>query len=218
MMGIVHSRAAPRSSVRLHDALTDGAPGPEHERSARRARGLDDGVLHADHAARERRAASIRWCWMKNLRRANCSRSIGQPITRRDPGDGSLGVAHARWIVVGGEPTQTVERDLDTRCAAAAATRASDCSAGLEREGAREMPVSFGQHRQGSRWRRSCTTSSRRALPKLAEEGNWLIDDLDADAPQDRRGTRCRRSRATSSCTASGRATASGRRPRWGTS
>ncbi len=172
MMGIVHS-ALRRDLGRLHDALTDGRPdaGQRTALGAHAAWMME--FLHDHHAGEDEGLYPM--VLEKNPEARELLAVMDADHKRVIPAMDAFSEAAGRWTASGTDADRIATLTALDELTAVLYPH-------LEREENEMMPVVAASITQGDwhRWDQQHNIKPKR-LPKLAEEGNWLIDGLDAD-------------------------------------
>lgn len=172
MMGIVHN-ALRRDLGRLHDALSSGRPDAARRTAlGAHATWLMD-FLHEHHAGEDHGLYPL--VLDKNPQARELLEVMDADHKRVIPAMDKFRDAAARWAESGGdvERVETLTA-LDELCAV--------LYPHLEREENEMMPVVADSitQRDWHQWDQKHNIKPKK-LPRLAEEGNWLIDDLDPE-------------------------------------
>ena len=172
MMGIVHT-ALRRDLGRLHDALTNGRPGPEQREALGAHAAWMMEFLHAHHAGEDDGLYPM--VLAKNPAALELLAVMEADHKRVIPAMDEFTQTVARWTSTGSDADR-----IETLTALDQLTTV--LYPHLEREENEMMPVVAASitHRDWHRWDQQHNIKPK-SLPKLAEEGNWLIDDLDVD-------------------------------------
>jgi hemerythrin-like domain-containing protein len=172
MMGIVHT-ALRRDLGRLHDALTDGRPSPEQRAALGEHVAWMMEFLHAHHAGEDDGLYPM--VLAKNPQARELLAVMDADHERVIPAMDAFGQAAAHWTSSGSEADRVEMLNSLDRLTAVLYPH-------LEREENEMMPVVAASitHGDWHRWDQQHNIKPK-SLPKLAEEGNWLIDDLDPD-------------------------------------
>ncbi len=172
MMGIVHT-ALRRDLGRLHDVLADGRPGPEQRAAlgAHAAWMLE--FLHAHHAGEDDGLYPM--VLAKNPGAHELLAAMNADHKQVIPAMDAFGEAAARWTSSGTDADRVATLNALDQLTAVLYPH-------LEREENEMMPVVAASitHGDWHRWDQQHNIKPK-SLPKLAEEGNWLLDDLDPD-------------------------------------
>ncbi len=172
MMGIVHT-ALRRDLARLRAALSDARPGPEQRAALGAHAAWMMEFLHAHHAGEDDGLYPM--VLEKNPAARDLLAVMDADHKQVIPAMDEFAQTVARWTSTGSDADRVETLTALDQLSAVLYPH-------LEREENEMMPVvaeSITQ-RDWHRWDQQHNIKPK-SLPKLAEEGNWLIDGLDAD-------------------------------------